>query len=116
MALFLRELFRRLHLHGGEEVAAAMPRDIRHPLAANSKRRARLCPFVNLDGFHAMECGHLDSPAERQRGEVHWNLTEQVEALAAEEFVFLHVHDDVKMSGRSSGAARFSLALQPELL
>src|SRR6185369_11952180 len=64
----------------------------------------------------AVERRHLNLAAERHRREVHGNLAEEVHAVAAEERVLTHVHDDVEVAGRSAGGAGFAFADEPQLL
>ena len=79
------------------------------PLAAQPQRRAGLRALGDLDRLLAVERRHLDLAAERQRREVHRNLAEQIDAVAPEELVLLHVDDDVEIAGRTAGRARLRL-------
>src|SRR5439155_9671317 len=77
---------------------------------------SRLRAFRNLHRVLTVERRHLNLAAERDRREVDRDLAEQIVAVAAEELVLLHVHDDVQVSGRTAGRSRFAFALQPQLL
>ena len=60
--------------------------------------------------------GHDDLAAERERREVHRHLAVQVVAVALEELVILHVHDDVEIAGRAAGRAVLALAVEAQPL
>jgi len=52
----------------------------------------------NLKRFVAVECGNPDLAAERQSGEVERYFAVQVVAVALEEWMILHVDDDVEVA------------------
>src|SRR5262249_39975628 len=116
LALVARELLRRPHLHGGEQIAAAAAADVGHPLALEPQRRAGLRALGAPDGFRPSGGGPRVAAAGRDGREVDRDLAEQVHAVAAEERVFLHVDDDVEMSGGTAGGAGLAFVLQPQLL
>src|SRR5438094_1904579 len=116
VTLFFRQFFRRQHLHCREQVAAAAPVHIRHPLAAQAQRRPRLRAFRHFDCLGAIERGHLNFAAEGDGREIHRNLAEEIDAVAPEERMLLHVDDDIEMARGSAGDAAFALVLEPELL
>ena len=66
-------------------------------------------PSGTLTRLGAVERRHLDLAAERDGGEVHRDLAEQVVAVAAEELVLLHVDDDVEVAGGPAGRRRLRL-------
>ena len=90
--------------------------DLRHALAADAQRRAGLRALGDLDGLLTVERRHENLAAERERREVHRHFAEQIDAVAPEELVLLHVHDDVEMSGGTAADARLAFALQAQLL
>src|SRR5438067_623808 len=55
LPLILRQLPRRLDLHGREEVAAAAAADLRHPFSAHTQRRAGLRALGHLYVLGAVE-------------------------------------------------------------
>src|SRR6185503_16889547 len=116
LALLARELLRRLHLHGGEQIAAAAAVDVGHALVAQAQRRAGLRPLRHLHRLAAVERRYLNLAAQRDGGEVHRDLAEQVVAVAAEELVLLDVDDDVEVAGGTAGRTGFAFAVQPQLL
>src|SRR5437762_3702002 len=116
LPLFPRELLRGEHLHGREQIAASAAAHVGQPLAAQSKRRAGLRPLRNLDGLGRVERRHLNLAAERRGREVHRNLAEQVQAVAAKKLVLLHMDDDVEMARRAAAGSSFAFGLEPELL
>ena len=110
VALLLGQLLRRLHLHGGEEVAACrVPLTSGMPLPLQPQRRARLRAFGDLHGLRAVERRHHDLAAERERREVDRDLAEQIHAVAPEELVLLDVDDDVEVAGRAARRCRLRL-------
>src|SRR3989454_6057702 len=116
LALLLRELLRRLHLHGREQIAASASVDVGHPLAAQPQRGAGLRPFGDFDRVHTIQRRHLNLAAERHGREVDRDLAEQIVAVAAEELVLLHVDDDVEMAGGTAGGSGLAFTLQTQLL
>ncbi len=87
------------------------------PLPLDAQRRAGLSALGDLHALVALERRHENFAAERQRGEVDRDLAEEIQAIAAEELVLLHVDDDVEMPRRAAGrSARFAFTLQPQLL
>src|SRR6476646_10439203 len=64
LTLFLVQPFRRNDLNGGKKIAAPAAADFRHPLAAQPKRRACLCPFGDAHRLAAVERRHLDFAAK----------------------------------------------------
>src|SRR5215831_1520508 len=116
VALLLREPFRRLHLHGREQIASTATVDVGHALAAQSERRPGLRALRYFDLVHAVERRHLDLAAERHRRVVHGNLAEEVVSVAPEELVLLDVNDDVEAAGWSAGGSGFAFAGHSQLL
>src|SRR3989441_5895786 len=116
LTLLLRELLRRLHLHGREQIAASASVDVGHPLAAQPQRGAGLRSFGHLDGVHTVQCRHLYLAAGRDGREVDRDLAEQVVAVTAGELRLLHVDDDVEMTGGTAGGSGLALTLPTQLL
>ena len=117
MSLFFGELLRRAHLNGREQVALAAPADVRHaPCRAGAASCRSACLRQPSPLSVPSSVGTSNLAAERERREVDRNLAEQVQPVAPEELVLLHVDDDKEVAGRAAGAAGFALALQAELL
>src|SRR5205085_1886499 len=95
MALLLGELLWYLHLHGREEIAAAVAVDIRQSLAAESKRGAGLRAFRHFHPLVPVEGRNGNVASEGKRGEIHRNLAEQVDAVAPEELVLADVNHHI---------------------
>src|SRR4029077_14969768 len=114
--LLPRQLLWRRPLPRREEIAAAAAVDVGHALALEAQRRAGLRAFGDPNRLGPVERRHHDVAAERDGREVDRDLAEQVDAVAAEELVLLHVNHDVEMACRSAGRSRFAFALQPQLL
>src|SRR5262249_59720743 len=97
-------------------VAGAPAAVVLQPFSLQAQRlpvlRARGPPHRLL----SVERRHLDVASEGDGGEVDRDLAEQIDAVAAEDLVFLHVHDDVEMAGGPAARAGFALTLEPQLL
>src|SRR6478736_5320366 len=117
LTLFLCELFRDVGVHGDAQIAPATARDVGQPLAAQPEHRpgrGALRDFQRL--LLLAEARHLELAAQRERREGDADVAEQVVALALQELVVLHLHDDVEVAGRAAGDTGLALALNPEPL
>ena len=103
LALLAGQLLRRLHLHGREQIAASAAVHVGHALAAAAASVVPVCvPSGTLTVSVPSSVGTWISPPSASGREVHRNLAEQVDAVAPEELVLLHVDDDVEMAGRAA--------------
>src|SRR5262245_15877231 len=90
--------------------------DVGHALAAHTERRAGLRACRNRQILFAVERGNLDFTAERESGEVEWDLAIQIIAVALEECVFLNVDDHVEIARWPTARTGFAFAAQAQPL
>src|SRR5688500_9173386 len=116
MLLFARELLRHRDPRDDVQVAVSASADVRHALAAQPEARAGLRASRDVQVLAALQRRHLHGPAEGERREVDWLLAIEIVIFTLDEWMFLHVHDDVEIAGRATGGAVFSLAREAHLL
>src|SRR6185436_4848352 len=95
---------------------AAPAADVRHATPFQCEGGAGLCALGNLKGFFAFERRNLDFSAECQRRILQRNLAEQIVAVALEEWMALHMYDDVEVASRPTCRPRLSLSAEPQTL
>ena len=72
---------------------------MRHPLAADSQDLVRLRAGGHLELGHAAQDRHFDLVAQRQVGERERKVTDQIGALAGEDFVLADPDEHVEIAG-----------------
>ena len=98
LLLIFRQLFRRRHLHGDQQITASSSRYVGHALAANAERPSGLRAGWNRERRFAVERRDLDLAAEGERGEAHRDFAVEIVAVTLEERVLLHMNDDVEIT------------------
>ena len=86
-----------------EQVAVAVAVNVGHALVAHAEHGAGLSARRDLQPRRAAQRRHVDLAAERRGGKVDWHLAQQIVALADEQIVRPHVHDDVEIAVWSAG-------------
>src|SRR4051812_29336969 len=114
--LFFGELLRDRDAGDRVEIAVAAAVDVRHAFAAQLEAGARLRAGRHLHRFASVERRHVDRATQRECRKSHWHLAVEVVFFTMEEWMLLHVHDDIEVTRRTASRSVFSLAVQSKAL
>ena len=113
--LLFRQICRRFHLNLDDLVAAGVPAQYRHALAAHPEAPARLCARLDGQARKApLDGRNLDRPAKGGGGHRHRYPAHDVSTIPVKNRMRIDRDENIEIARRPTAQSGFTLARQPD--